>query len=452
MRVIVIGAGVIGNSIALQLSRRGFEVIVIDRNSAVGLGSTSSSIAIVRFNYSTLDAVLLSWESYFLWKEWHALIDGTGGYSRKPTPNSLKHYAELVDGGFVMLDAPIFSNDRTQKLFDEAGIPYEIWDHEMLRNHLPRIDTGKYWPNKPVKSEEFWDEATENIGGIFSSAGGYVNDPLLATENLAVAAKNEGVQFRFRKAVTEILKQGSSGRVSGVIVQDYDSTNKKVSGSKEEIFADVVVNAAGPWSTLINRLAGAGNDFTVTLRPLRQEVHQISTPKDLLTGSIIGDLDLGIYMRSAPGGVTLVGGTEPECDPMHWVEADKVDEVNMLRTVEVYESQTYRLARRFPTAQIPSTPTGIVGVYDVSSDWMPIYDKTDVPGFYVAIGTSGNQFKNAPGIGFIMAQLIECVEAGANHDDEPIIYSCQKAKGEINLGTFSRKRKRNSDSSGTVMG
>jgi glycine/D-amino acid oxidase-like deaminating enzyme len=303
-----------------------------------------------------------------------------------------------------------------------------------------------------VKSDEFWNDATEELGGIFSSSGGYISDPLLAAENLAYAARREGATFHYRKAVTEIEKDASNGRVSAVLLRDFDTTTKNLSGEPEKLSGDVIVNVAGPWSTLINRMAGAGSDFTVTLRPMRQEVHQISTPKDILPGPILGDLDLGTYMRSGPGGITLVGGTEPECDPMHWVEPEKIDEVNMTRTVEVFESQAYRLARRFPAAQIPSTPTGVVGVYDVSSDWTPIYDKTDVPGFYVAIGTSGNQFKNAPGVGFIMAHLINEVEAGADHDQEPVQYKCKKAKGSISLGTFSRKRERNADSSGTVMG
>ena len=452
MRVIVIGAGVIGSSIALQLARSGHEVHVVDRNSGAGLGSTSASSAVVRFNYSTLDAVLLSWESYFFWKEWKSLIDGTDGYGKNPHANSREHYAEIVDRGYVMLDVPILSNARTQELFKQAGIPYEIWNSKELKARMPGIDAGRYWPNKPVKSDEFWNDATEELGGIFSSSGGYISDPLLAAENLAFAARREGATFHYRKAVTEIKKDASNGRVSAVLLRDFDTTTKTLSGEPEELPGDVIVNVAGPWSTLINRMAGAGSDFTVTLRPMRQEVHQISTPKDILPGPIMGDLDLGTYMRSGPGGITLVGGTEPECDPMYWVEPEKVDEVNMTRTVEVFESQAYRLARRFPAAQIPSTPTGVVGVYDVSSDWTPIYDKTDVPGFYVAIGTSGNQFKNAPGVGFIMAHLISEVEAGADHDNEPVRYKCKKAEGSISLGTFSRKRERNADSSGTVMG
>ncbi len=444
MRVVVIGAGVIGSSIALQLTRDGHNVIVVERNSGAGLGSTSASSAVVRFNYSTFDAVVLSWESYFLWKDWKSLIDGN-------TVNSQPHYAHLEDRGYVMLDVPVLSNERTMKLFDQANIPYEIWDSKTLKERMPGIDAGRYWPNKPVKSEEFWNEATEELGGIFSPVGGYVSDPLLAAQNLAEAAKQSGAVIRYRKVVTGIGKD-SSGRVNTVSISDFDPEKKEtLPTGNETIECDVVVNVAGPWSTMISKMVGAGSDYTVEIKPMRQEVHQISAPKDLLPGPIMGDLDLGTYVRSGPGGITLVGGTEPECDPWHWVEPDKVDEVNMTRTVEVFESQTYRFARRFPAAQIPSSPVGVVGVYDVSSDWTPIYDKTDVPGFYVAIGTSGNQFKNAPGVGFIMAHLINEVESGADHDKNPVIYKCKKTNHEINLGTFSRKRDRNA-TSGTVMG
>ena len=450
MHAVVIGAGVIGSSIALQLKRLGHDVTVVDRNSSAGMGSTSASSAVVRFNYSTFDAVALSWESYFLWKEFKELIDGTNGYSSNSLSNSQDHYAHLEDRGYVMLDVPVLSNDKTMALFDRAGIPYEIWDSTTLKARMVGIDAGRYWPNKPVKSDEFWSEATEELGAIFSKHGGYVSDPLLAAQNFAAAAKREGVNFKFRKAVVGIEKK--DGRVCGVEVSDFDSQSKRALDTGSEVInADVVVNVAGPWSTLINQMAGAGSDFTMELKPLRAEVHQISTPKDILPGPIMGDLDLGTYVRSGPGGITLVGGTEPECDVLEWVEPDKVDEVNMTRTVEVFESQTYRFARRFPAAQIPSTPVGVVGVYDVSSDWTPIYDKTDVPGFYVAIGTSGNQFKNAPGAGLIMAHLINEVEKGADHDNQPVVYQCTKSKSAINLATFSRKRARNL-TSGTVMG
>jgi glycine/D-amino acid oxidase-like deaminating enzyme len=155
-------------------------------------------------------------------------------------------------------------------------------------------------------------------------------------------------------------------------------------------------------------------------------------------------------MRSTPNGSALIGGTEPECDPLDWV-AD-MNEVNMNRTQEKFEAQVTRAARRLPALQIPNTPSGIVGVYDVSADWTPIYDRTDVDGFYVAIGTSGNQFKNAPVVGQLMAHLITEVENGVDHDNEPVIFTGPRTGNKISLGAFSRKRPFNSESTNSVMG
>jgi glycine/D-amino acid oxidase-like deaminating enzyme len=197
-------------------------------------------------------------------------------------------------------------------------------------------------------------------------------------------------------------------------------------------------------------MAGVGSEFTISVRPMRQEVHQVNAPLNLLPGPIMGDLDLGIYMRGTPNGGLLVGGTEPECDPLEWV--DNVDKVNMNRTQERFEAQVTRAARRLPALQIPNTALGIVGVYDVASDWTPIYDRTDLDGFYVAIGTSGNQFKNAPMVGKVMTQLISEVSGGRNHDVEPVRVRCVHTGNEINMGAFSRKRRFNSESTGTVMG
>jgi glycine/D-amino acid oxidase-like deaminating enzyme len=67
-------------------------------------------------------------------------------------------------------------------------------------------------------------------------------------------------------------------------------------------------------------------------------------------------------------------------------------------------------ARRFPDLAVPNRPKGIAGVYDVAQDWTPVYDKTALPGFYVAIGTSGNQFKNAPVVGALMDRIIDAAE------------------------------------------
>ncbi len=423
---IIIGAGVIGSSVAWELAKNGYSVTVVDKESGAGQGSTSASSAVIRFNYSTFDSVALAWESYRGWQNW---------------PNhlgvKLDHYAEVVNAGVVMVEVPFMPFASTEALFKEVGIPYEIWGAKELAEGIPGFDTGKYWPPKKITDDAFWDEASGELTAMYTKDGGYVNDPLLAAQNLAAAAAANGAVMKYRSAVTGIIK--NEERVLGVTLSD---------GS--ELHADIVINVGGPWSGKINEMAGVGEDFTIAVRPMRQEVHHISTPLNLLTGPMIGDMDLGTYMRPSPGGAILLGGTEPECEPLEWV--DDLDKVNMVRTQALFESQVMRVARRLPALQMPSSPSGIVGIYDVAADWTPIYDKTNLPGYYVAMGTSGNQFKNAPFVGKLMFKLISEVEAGADHDKNPVEIVGEYTGHKINIGTYSRKRKINENSSGTVMG
>ena len=83
---------------------------------------------------------------------------------------------------------------------------------------------------------------------------------------------------------------------------------------------------------------------------------------------------------------------------------------------------------------------------------MPIYDKSDLGGFYMAVGTSGNQFKNAPVAGKIMTAIIEACEAGHDHDTAPLKFHLDNIDKDISLGAFSRKRKINESSSFSVIG
>jgi len=68
------------------------------------------------------------------------------------------------------------------------------------------------------------------------------------------------------------------------------------------------------------------------------------------------------------------------------------------------------------------------------------------------MGTSGNQFKNAPFAGVCMAQLVDAVQGGRDHDATPVAVTGTYTDLVIDLGTFSRRRPPNADSTGTVMG
>ena len=262
---------------------------------------------------------------------------------------------------------------------------------------------------------------------------------MLAAHNLAHAARHHGADFRFRRAVTAIERAG--GRVSGV----------ELDGG-ETVRAPVVVNVAGPHSHLVNELAGVTGDMRIGHRPLRQEVYAVPAPAGFTLddgGPVVADLDIGQYFRPQAGGTLLLGGTEPECDELEWV--DDPDSFGELPTVERWETAMFRLARRLPTFGVPSRPVGLAALYDASDDWVPIYDRSSLDGFFMACGTSGNQFKNAPLAGQFIRALVDAADAGVDHDAEPVQFTGQTTGQTIDLAAFSRLRDP-SITSGTVMG
>lgn len=428
--VVIVGAGVIGSSIALAMSRAGQRVVVVDKGGGAGHGSTAASSAIVRFNYSTWAGVVTSWDSKFAWEEWR---DHVGAPAEEPV-------AAYHRTGLALLDVEIAPRELYLPSFDRASIPYEVWDAQTLAERVPGIDVGKYWPPARLDDERFWTDARETLGAVFTPDAGYVSDPQLAAQNLASAAQRKGAQFLLRRTVTDVLRTGD--RASGLVLNDSDA-----------ISAPIVINAAGPWSSQLNKLADVGHDFTVNVRPMRHEVHHVSGPVDWDADGpepvVIADLDLGIYLRGDIGGNLLIGGTEPACDPLEWL--DDPEQAHPHVTQELFDVQVTRAARRLPMLSVPNAPRGVVGVYDVADDWTPIYDRTELPGFYVAIGTSGNQFKNAPVVGELMTTLIEAVESGTDHDRQPVQFTTRHTGHTIDLGTYSRRRERNA-STGTVMG
>ena len=114
--------------------------------------------------------------------------------------------------------------------------------------------------------------------------------------------------------------------------------------------------------------------------------------------------------------------------------------------------QMMRLAKRLPEFGVPHQRKGLADAYDVSSDWGPIYDRTDLDGFFAARGTSGNQFKNACVGSHMMAELITAVSNGHDHDNDPLVVTGRWTGVELDMGNFSRNRGINPDSTGTVLG
>ncbi len=428
---IIIGAGVIGAAIAFELCKRGYCTLNVDKLPAAGYGSTSSSTTVVRAHYSSRDGVAMAHEGFFCWEEWERYlgVEDEAGFAR------------YVRSGTVLLKSATGHHETVLRHYRDLGVEFEDWDTDELARRMPIFDTGAFGPPRLPSDPGFWQPPEGQLdGAVFTAGSGYVNDAQLATHNLQRATEAHGGRFRFREQVVEIRRNG--GRVRGVTLQNG-----------EQLDAPVVVNVAGPHSFLINRLAGVEEEMNVKTRALRHEVHLAPAPPGFnfeADGLHTSDGDTGVYFRPEAGNNILVGSEDPECDPKVWV--NDPDHFDRGVTEAQWEAQVYRLARRIPTLPIPHQRKGVVDLYDVSDDWIPIYDRSELPGFYMAIGTSGNQFKNAPVAGQLMAELIDRVERGQDHDVDPVRVKARHTGVELDAGFYSRLREINPDSSFSVNG
>jgi sarcosine oxidase subunit beta len=427
--VVIVGGGVMGASIALELSRAGRSVVVLDKGGAPGAGSTSASSAIIRFTYSNFNTILMAWESAQYWYDWSRFIG-------IDDPDGM---AKFVKTGYLVFLTEGYDGARQRELWDCFGIPHELLSPEEVRRRWPAFETGKFYPPKAIDDPAFADDPYDQLWALYDPLSGFVDDPMLAAHNLAHAARVHGADLRFHQEVTEVRREGDA--VRGVTL-----------ATGERIDAPVVINAAGPHAAKVNRMAGVYDEMRVRHRPLRQEVFSPPAPVGfrLEDGApIVADLDLGQYFRPHMGDLLNVGTTEPACDPLHFI--DDADDWNQSVTVEFFERVMLRLARRLPDFGIPHKPLGIGALYDVTDDWIPLYDKSSLGGFFMACGTSGNQFKNAPLVGKFMRVLVEAAERGVDHDVTPLTWTGEHTGKEIDLSAFSRLRTQ-AVTAGNVMG
>lgn len=428
---IIIGAGIIGACSAFELAKAGWKTLSIDKLPESGYGSTSGSCAIIRTYYSAFETCALAYEGWHYWKNWQ-------DYIGVKDDHGMIKYNET---GCLVIKTP--HNQSLTKVcatMDEIGCPYEDLSTKDILKYLPFADTRQYEPAKRPEDAAFGEPTGPAVeGAVFFPHGGYVNDPKLSAHNAQRAAEAQGAEFMFNAEITEIRQD--NGRVCGVTLKD---------GTK--IDAPVVVNIAGPHSSVINKMAGVEAAMKMKTRALRHEVAHVPSPAGFdfeKDGMVFSDSDIHTYCRPETGNNILIGSEDPACDEKEWVDdPDNYDE----NFSQQWSVLAMRMAQRLKGLPIPNQAKGVVALYDVTDDWIPIYDKSALPGFYMAIGTSGNQYKNAPVAGKMMTAIITACEQGHDHDANPLEFHLENIDKKISLATFSRNREINPNSSFSVIG
>ncbi len=383
--VVVVGAGIIGSSIAYQIARRSpLRVVVLEKGAGVAEGSTGASSSIVRCKYTHPEVVRLAHQGQEAYGDWSA-------FTGLDSPRS-----GLQRAGVLWL-----MGDPAQKVEDDAdrlegqGVAVTVLDADELTSRFPDFSTcgvpfdltGET-PHTCAPGEAF----------LYEDEGGYA-DPSGANQDLADAARREGAEIRFGTAVTAVRRQGN--RVVGVTTD-----------SGETIDAPLVINAAGPWCNKLNEMAGVSLRWT--LDPTRVQVLYRELPEGMGPIPVTADGSTGIYFRPEARGQQILLGSVLGED-----ETEVVDPDDYQRNADAAfrDIKIHGLHHRLPELPHRGGLSGIAGLYTINrQDVHPVLGPTELEGWWVANGFSGHGFKLAPMIGSLIAQAV--TDAEASHDTD----------------------------------
>lgn len=375
--VVVIGAGIIGLSIAWQLARRStLRIAVLEKGAGVGEGSTGASSAVCRFRYSLDEVVYLARDginAYQNWSEYTGLRANRAQYQEQGVlwmPGTDREWAKV-------------EHERMRNL----GLATELLGDADIQERYSSLNTCSLAPDFET------GEPHDCKGGglnLLEVHGGHV-DPVSAAQDLVEACRVKGVDVRFRAHVSDL--DIKSGRVQAVRLSDG-----------ETLATPLVINAAGPWCKDLYRDAGV--DIAWDLMPVRIQVLHRDRPEQL-AGDIPVTVDMqgGIYFRTQNRGQQLIVSSVLEED-----ERETVADPDNYRaeTDEQFELlKMHALHHRLPGLPYQGKVMGYCGLYTVNRDDVhPILGPTQLDGFWVANGFSGHGFKLAPAIGAMVARAV----------------------------------------------
>lgn len=353
---IVIGAGVIGSSVAYHLAHFGArKVLVLDRTQ-IGAGTTSQSSGILRTHYSVIENVEMAKAS------WKVFTDFANYLGDEEASCGLVKCGYLICAPEGPKLEPLRSALAGQR---DKGVEVRLLGREEAKSLLPIA--------------HFDDAAL--IG--YEPEAGFADAYLVAT-SFARAARRMGVKI-----------------MEGVNVERLLTDNGKVVGvetSQGSFRSDTVISTQNIWARDIERWTGipspvaAERHAVLALEGPEAYSYRMPVFKDLGSPGML-------YCRSYGGNQMLVSeGTVGETLP---VPDNEQGDISLDYIVEVGA----QVAERFPSYETAGLASSWTGVYDVTPDWNPVLGRLpEVHGLVVGYGFSGHGFKLSPSVGRVLAQ------------------------------------------------
>jgi sarcosine oxidase subunit beta len=347
---IVIGAGVMGASLAFHLAERGLKTAILERRVSAS-GATGHSSGLVRMHYDLAaesELTFVSYRNYF--NQWRERVGGDCGFMNTGFMQIAKRAHEdklrgnVANQQRIGINTSVISAAEVKKLFPDL-----VTDH---------FDFAAYEPDS-----------------------GYA-DATLTTNSFLECAKRNGATLLQNCEVTAI--QASGGRVTGV------------STTKGDFDAPIVVNAAGAWAKHVAALAG----IEVPLETWTHDVAFLHRPRTLGRFPAVIDDIINCYFRPEGSSLILAAGEDES------LRGEPPDAEDQTPSPTFLEKLIDQMIQRIPKIEESGLHSIHVGRDGITPDQRAIYGGSGLDGFYLACGLSGTGFKTSPAAGASLTELI----------------------------------------------
>jgi len=346
--VVIVGAGVIGVSIAYHLAKAGCcDVIVLERDG-IGEGSTGKCAGGVRCQFSQEVNIRLSMESVEFFRRFE---EETG------------HPDDFHQHGYLMLATSdeILNNLRNSVVLQQKlGVEVYLLSPREANELVPELNID------------------DILGATYTPTDGFV-DPYSVVQGFAAAARRLGVKIHTETEVIGLAKKKGDGM--------------RILTTRGDFEARVVVNAAGAHAGLVAKMVG----LDIPARPVKQ--HRFFTaPTDKFPRNAPLVIDIG-----ASVGIRREG----QCLMFTMRDLDSPETFDATVDWGCFPTVGGAILHRFPSLEDVSIMRADAGLKSNTPDHSAILGSVpEVDGLYLACGLGGHGVMHSPAVGRLMAACI----------------------------------------------
>ncbi len=346
-RVVIVGGGVIGVSIAYHLARVGVRDVVLLERDSLGAGSTSRAAGGIRAQFSDPLNISIALRSMAAYRRFAA------------------DFGQEIDlhttGYLFLLSRPedVAAFERSVALQNEFGVPSRMIDPVAAQRLSPLIEIDGL------------------LAASYSPDDGHCT-PESVVLGYATAARRLGARL-----ITQC-------EVTGIRVADGEI--RAVDTNRGTLAASTVICAAGAWSATIGDMVGV----RLPVVPYRRQLAFTDRIDPDVPVPMTLDFSSALYFRREGRGL-LVGLSDPDEQPGF---ETRQSGTWLAKTTEA-------LAARAPRLLDVGLAGGWAGLYEVTPDHNALLgEAAGVGRFLYATGFSGHGFMQAPAVGEIVADLV----------------------------------------------